>query len=532
MKKFFIIVFVIIFVRIAFSQEDKVRNPSIELPEFEIVGTDIITLQKGKKIDIEVIPVISEQFLKPSFTPEDLQIAELSDPVKEEFRLTDSLEYYTGKLNTEAGSYTLPGVNFYLSIPYDNGIFQITANGLNRRAHAANSEQFLFNSGVNVFYQLESQSAFFNGTKFQFHGDYGRNSYKLYAADDPFIKRDLNKGYISLNIENLLEEKFNYSLRFSNDIHSLQDNIYSENFVNIAGMFRANLTNVNLGVNSSYKVQFLRNELVSKSTKDFLSLRPFIGFSYQEFLKATFGLNYSNFNDQDKFYPYIFAGIKLNEMTSVYAEYSPETVFLGNGYFLDMNPYFYIQNFVNHVFEKKNSIQLSVKYAYEKYYEVNVGIKYFTSDALPYFESSALSGRFNVVKTSATSYNAFGNLLFHLGPYGYLYGSVELNETKSKNGNILPYYPAFNSFVSYGYNFDFGLSSQATLNLLSKQYANLNNTESLGSNVNLKLNFAYKISNEFNLTFELNNLLNQENYRWLGYREPPLDFTAGIIYRW
>ena len=70
-----------------------------------------------------------------------------------------------------------------------------------------------------------------NGTKFQFHGDYGRTSYQLYAANDPFIKRNLNKGNVSLNIENLLEEKFNYAINFSDDIHSLQDNIYSENLL-------------------------------------------------------------------------------------------------------------------------------------------------------------------------------------------------------------------------------------------------------------------------------------------------------------
>jgi hypothetical protein len=97
-------------------------------------------------------------------------------------------------------------VNFSLSSPFENGLAQITASGKNNRAFLDNSEQYYINGGVNVFYQVENESILLNGTKFQFHGDYGRTSYQLYAANDPFIKRDLNKGSVSLNIENLLGE--------------------------------------------------------------------------------------------------------------------------------------------------------------------------------------------------------------------------------------------------------------------------------------------------------------------------------------
>lgn len=532
MKNILIIILLSIYIISTFAQDDKGKNPNVELPDFVITGSDAVTIQKGKKIEPEIIPVVSQQFLKPSYPTEDLGIGELSDPVKNQLSLTDSLNYFTGKLEAAAGSFTLPGINFYLSNPYDNGIFQITASGRNRRAFVEHSEQYYFNSGINAFYQLESESKFFNGTKFQFHGDYGRTSYKIYAANDPFIKRDLNKGNIALNIENLLEEKFNYIFKLSDDIHSLQDNIYSENLLDISGMFRANLSNINFGFNSSYKVQFLRNDFVSKSTKDFFSLRPFIGYNHNKLFKASVGMNYSNFNDEDKVYPYLFAAYKMNDQISWFAEYSPHAVFLGNGYFLDVNRYFYIQNFVNHVYEKKNSFQISIKYEYDKYYEVNGGIKYFTSVNVPYFESSALNGRFSVAKANAISYTGFINSLFHLGPYGFFYGSIELNETKNKNGNFLPYHPTFNSHLTYGYNFDFGLNSQLTLNYLSKQFIDISNTNQLNPFVNLALNLTYKISSEFNLTFELNNLLNRKNYHWVGYEEPPLDLEFGLIYRW
>lgn len=532
MKNFLTLIFIFAFISAALSQDDKGKNPNVELPDFVITGSDVVTLQKGKKIDPDAIPILNEQFLKPNYSPEDLALRELSDPVRNQFSLTDSLNYFTGKLEAGTGIYTLPKVNFSLSSPFENGLFQITASGKNRRAYVDNSEQYYINGGVNLFYQLENESMLLNGTKFQFHGDYGRTSYQLYAANDPFIKRNLNKGNVSLNIENLLEEKFNYAINFSDDIHSLQDNIYSENLLNIGAIFRANISEFSFGVNSLYKIQFLKNDVVKKSTKDFFSIRPFIGYSYQDNLKASVGINYSNFNDQDEIYPYLFLGSKINERFSFFAEYSPQAVFLGNGHFLDMNPYFSIQNFVNLVYEKKNSFHVSAKYEYHKFYEINGGLKYFSSPTLPYFESSVLKGRFNVAEALAKSYTGYVNLLFHLGPYGYFYSSIELNQTKMKNGKILPYHPALNSYLSYGYNFEFGLNSELTLNYLSTQYTDISDSISINPFVNLALDFTYKISPEFNLTLELDNLLNRKNYRWFKYQEMPRDLIFGLIYRW
>jgi len=199
---------------------------------------------------------------------------------------------------------------------------------------------------------------------------------------------------------------------------------------------------------------------------------------------------------------------------------------------LDMNPYFYIHNFVNLIYEKKNSFHISFKYNYDKFYEINGGLKYFSSSTLPYFESSALHGRFNVAEAEAKSYTGYMNLLFHLGPYGYFYGSAELNETKNNNGKTLSYYPVLKSYLTYGYNFDFGLNPELTLDYRSKQYINISNNNSINPFVNLGTKLTYKIAPDFSLTFELNNLLNRKNYRWFEYQEMPIDMLFGLIYRW
>lgn len=533
MNKNVIIFFaLIIYLTSNFAQDDRRGNPGVELPEFVITGSDAVIVIKAKKIEADLIPVTNQQFLKPEQPTEDLPISQLADPFREEFKLLDSLNYIISKLEAVAGIYELPKINFSLSSPFNNGIFQITAEGKNRRAYVQNSETYDFSTGLNIFYQLENESPIFNGTKFQFHGDYGRRAYKLFAADDPFIKRNLNKGNISLRIENFLEDKFNYSLSFSDDIHSLQDNVYSENFLKFGAMIRANLSPINFGVNTWYNVQMLKNELILKSTSDLFSIRPFIGFNFSDYFKASIGANYTKFKNQNKLFPFLFSRFRINDKISAYFEYSPQAVMLSNGYFLDMNHYFSINDFINLVHEKKNMFQLAAKYEYGKFYEINAGVKYFSSDASPFFYSSPSNVRFSVGSIANKSFTGFLNLLFHLGPYGYLYSSVELNENKAENGNILPYHPALISFLTYGYKFDLDLESQITLNYFSEQHADVLNTVTIKPFIDLKLNFTYKISPVFNLTFELNNILNKDNYKWIGYKEPPLDFVAGLIFRW
>lgn len=532
MRKFSFFILLIFTVTNSLAQDDTGKNPNVELPDFVITGSDISSIQKGKKIETEFIPLLDKTFFEPTYSPEDLKLHELSDPVRNLFNINDSSQYFVGKLEAKAGNYTLPSVSLSLSNPFNNGISQFTFAGKNRRAFIENSEQYKVNGGVDIFYQLESESPIFNGTKFQFHGDYGRASYQLYAANDPYIKRDLNKGKIILNMENLLEEKFNYKIGMTDDIHSLQDNIFSENFLDFNAMFRFNPSELNFGVNTSYKVQFLKNDIVQRSTKGFFSVKPFVGYRLNNHTKFSIGLNYFNIANFKKVYPYLFIGSKINDRISILAEYSPQVIVAGSGFFLDRNPYFYIHNFVNLAYEKKSSINISAKYEFDKYYEINGGIKYYSSDEAPYFASSALDGRFNIHHISAKSYSGYINLLFHLGPYGFFYGTIELSQTKTKDGLILPYHPAINSFLTYGYNFDMGLKLQLTLEYQSMKYTDIVNSNSLNPFVNLSMNLTYTISQEFNLTFDLNNMLNRKDYQWFNYQESQLDFSAGIVYRW
>ena len=98
----------IVFSLIIFAQEEKQQNPNVELPDFVITGTDIISIGKAQKIEPDYVTTVSEQFLKPVYSPEELGLRELSSPLKEEINMFDSLNYIKGILKFNAGVYTLP----------------------------------------------------------------------------------------------------------------------------------------------------------------------------------------------------------------------------------------------------------------------------------------------------------------------------------------------------------------------------------------------------------------------------------------
>jgi hypothetical protein len=92
-----------------------------------------------------------------------------------------------------------------------------------------------------------------------------------------------------------------------------------------------------------------------------------------------------------------------------------------------MNRYFNPQNFNNFYLKKTHNINAVLKYEYDKYFQIDGGFRYYSSDQLPYFIDSIKTGSFSLQSADAKSITIFSNLLFHLGPFGIFYGTIEYN---------------------------------------------------------------------------------------------------------
>lgn len=531
-NKLFVLLFVVS-VTISFSQQ---TIPSVELPDFVITGTDIISVDKAQKVPPEFVSTTSEQFFKPVFSPEDLEIKDLSSPLKKELNILDSLNYLHGYLDFRAGAYSLPVANLVYLLPVDDVVIETRFKGEHHRAYVDDSERYLINGGLNILYTVDNRSEFLPGTQIKFLSSLGSSSYKFFASSNPF-RRTLNQGNISLGVSNQSSRQFIFDFSIGDDFSSISEENFTENLLNLRGFSRLSFSAFNIAVNVDYKKQFLSIDNTpagtpNSDTDDFFSVRPTGGFNISNSLKVAGGITYSSSGSRSYAAPYASAGLNLNKNLSLFGEYSPQAEFLTSGKLLMMNRYFDPQNFYNFFVKKRNAFTAAVKYEYDKYYQINAGVRFFNSPEYPFFRDSIEAGKFLLSSADVEGLAIFSDLFFHLGPFGMLYGVVEWNETKDNFGKIIPYHLQTRASVTYGYNFDFGLNSEIKLTYASKSFTDIENTISIPSYFDLGLDFTYKIVSNFFITLRFENLLGDDIYYWHGYKEAPLDVMGGFIYRW
>ena len=512
----------------AVAQDQQKQNSNVELPDFVITGKDVVSVQKAKKIPPGFISIISEQFVKPVFPPANLPVKEVQTPIKGSLDLIDSLHFVRGKLAAEMGSYSLPAASLIFTNPFSNGLFEAFADAANRRAYVAGSDQYHLSGGANLMLFVNNQAGFLPGTQIKFHGNFGTYGYKLFGSDNPQFKRNFNKGDAYISINNTLNRYFIFNAEANDRLASYQNENFSENLFNIFGSAKLSLPNFNLGVNANYQKQFITNDFYNNGRFYYLYARPYIGLELSKFMKVSFGFNYAKIDTDFSFSPYVGFGFYLNKAISIFGEYSTEPEFWSAGHYAGLNPYFRAQKFTN-IFVKKNSaFNVTLKYEYYTYFEIDGGVKYSSSDNFPYFSDAAQKGLFDINTTGAKNITGFVNLLFHLGPYGMFYGTAQASDVRDASKNFIPYYPRAKVTLNYGYNFSFGLNAEANLQYYSGIYTDILNTKLLNPFFNLGFKLLYQWKPNLGLTLKFANLLNRKNFIWNGYQDTPLDISAGI----
>jgi hypothetical protein len=531
MKIFNITVLMLLCSTLTLAQGNDKNNPNVELPDFVITGKDVISLQKSSKIDPGIISTISGDFLKPIPSTEDLKIADLSNPVKNQINLVDTQNVYNTRLSIGTGLYTSPAGNFSFAQPFSTGILGAVINGENHGAYVDNSDWYKLNGEMSLAFYVPNNSEL-KGTQINFRGGYGLNAYKLYASSNPTEKRNYYSGNYSAGISNLISRYFNFDLNANDKYTFLGSENLSENLLRLYSYLKGNFQYFDLAININYTKQFITNKTVSSESYNYIFAQPYIRVDLANTFNIAGGISYSKAGSLNYTAPYAAIALKLNNFISIYGEFNPSAEFLGQGDFLEQNKYYNPQLFPNAIVKKTSAFDAVIKYQYYKYYEIDAGIKYFSANNLPFFVTSARSGLFDINFSEAKDYSAFVNLLFHNGPYGVFYATLEYNYLKNSSGNVIPYSPKFKATMSYGYNFGFGLYFEPKLYFASESYTDINNNNKLNSYIDLGAKFAYKFGNNFSLNVKFSNLVDKKNYKWEGYRDAPLDLLAGFTYKW
>lgn len=516
---------------VAFAQDEKQKNPNVELPDFVITGTSKVNINKVDKIKPDFVSTISEEFLKPSYSPEELQIGDFSNPIKTDLSFLDEVNFFKGNISAGLGIYTIPTVGVNYAQPFTNGIIEGMFNGSFTRAYVDNSDKYKTRAGFNLLYWSDIEGQFLPGTQFNVNGNYGTTSFKFFASDKPEERRSVNSGKFEVAIKNDFNRNFLLGLNLSDNVANISQEKFSENNVRFRGESLIKFSSFNLGVAVDYRNHTIKNLLGDNSGKDFFSIRPTAGFQFTELVKGSFGWNFSRGAGNTYNALYASVAIKLDKNLTLFGEYAPTAEFLSPGSYLLKNNYYKVDSIGSIYWERRNSLSATVKYEYDKYFQIDGGFNYFSSNSYPYFTNSMQSGRFELNYADMKSISPFVNFLFYLGPHGEFYSSLRFTDATDEAGNLIPYIPKFELNASYSYKFSPEIKGIARADYFSKRYSDIVNKISIGDYFDLGLSFIYTFQSNLDFTLDINNILNYKNYFWNGYKEIPLNVILGINYR-
>ena len=531
MKKILFISLLVASSVFVYSQDDKTKVPGVELPDFVITGKDVIAVKKTDKIKPEFVTTISENFLKPSYSPEELEISEFSLPIQKDLSFLDSTYFYNGYIAAGLGRYSFPYVDALYGKPIDNGILRLKFSGFNNREYVDNSDRYGLKAGADLLYWTNIDSRFLPGTQFHLSGEYGTDGYKFFMSDNPTEKRSLNSGRLNLNIKNEFNPNFLFDINIDDQITSIQQEPFNENNLNLKAQTLFRISFLNIGAVADYRNHSIKNYPDVKTGNDIFIFRPTAGFQFTQVAKGSFGVTISNSGGDKFFNPYASVAVKLSDALTLFGEYNSMPEFYGTSYYLKQNLYLDVDSLSSIYFEKGLQYSVSVKYEFSRYYQIDGGLKFFSAKDYPYFVNSYQKGKFALAKTDVTSIAPYVNFLFYLGPYGEFYSSAELNMLQNDNEDFIPYSPKLKLNAVYSYRFNENFIGSIRADYLSGRYADIENKIKLDDYLNFGVDLNYTFNEQFDFFASFRNLFNQKNYLWYNYQEVPLNFLFGVKYK-
>lgn len=517
------------------------KQQSVELPEFVITGVERVSLPTVAKPKAELVPMLSEEFFKPVYSPEDLPIAEISNPVKREVTFNSSTQEYKGKMTLGAGYYRLPGAELTYGTSFDGGTFFGRLWTLNDRAYVPYSNKNGLGLDLATSFFSSDTSGFLPGTVYKMGGGYDMNSYRFFASDNPEKIRNMHKGNFRLSMSNLISDYFKINLSATDNMLYLSDSDFGENLLWLKGGIETGYNGFKIAGDANVKYQNMSEKINGKSAVGFLDARASMKLKPTGDWQFGFGLYYATTDSSWMLLPQGFFFLKINSQLSLLGELMPQADFLSVGDLAGVNKYYHINT--GHVFQKSPiNLNVALKYEFDTYFEIEGGVKFSRFDNYAYFMTSRLDnelpdgiyppkGMFDIATTKANRFTGYANLLFHAGPFGSFYGKFEMEDFQTPQAKKIPFNSAIRSSFTYGYDFP-SLELKATLDLNSSSYADLANRTEIPAYADMSLKAGYKLHENLSLFTQVSNLLNHNNYIWYNYKEKPFDIVFGIDYRW
>ncbi|MFA3781555.1 hypothetical protein ABRY23_00655 [Melioribacteraceae bacterium 4301-Me] len=529
--KNFILALILVSPLFVFAQDNK--SQSIELPDFVITGVQTVNLPIAKKEKASFVPILSKDFFLPQYSPEELPLAQVENPIDKKIDLWKNLNSYNGNLYFGLGGYTLPIGKFFLGQNFNNYFFSLDVFGSNTKDYLPYSSYNVSGATIKNEFYINTTSAFLPGLRIYLNGNFLRDSYNFYASNNPAVERRTNNGNIELGINNSLSRFINYNAKVSASQLLINENGFREIKFNSLASFIFKFPYISFGATFDYLQQNVKNGYNNNADYYFYKIEPKLKINTLENLIINTGLNYSSSNNNNFFSPFGSIELTLNKNFLMTASFLPHVEFNTHREFIASNIYYNISKLDNLFTKYKIDLNTALKYQYYKYFEIGFSAAFEKIDNYFYFEDNIEQGKFNINKIDdVTMFGLKLDLLFHPGPYGKFYGEAAYQTVENNSKQIIPYKPYFNTSLNYSYSFAFGLDVAANYKMSYKYYTNIQNTDEILFYHNISLTAAYNIFENLQLKATLENLLNRKNYLWKNYQDKPFDVIIAVEYKW
>lgn len=526
-KVFFLTIF---FTTLIFAQTEE---RSVELPDFVITGKQSVDVQTATKKKPELISIVSQDFLTPRYSPEELPLLISVEP-KLVIPSVDNLDNsYFGNLNVGLGRYTYPTGELNLNKSIDYYLLHANVWGTNIKEYFNNAgyNASSFSLDNNVF--ISTKSDILPGSLIKLSGEYFRDSYKFYGSSNPAYKRETNKGLGNFTFSNTYNKWFNFGINFKAQLLTMKESNLKEKILENSGFLETKLNKITFGGKGFYQKQLLENNLSGNDDFNFYLIEGYTKiYSFRDIV-LILGVDYANNSTTSFFSPIGSLEMKLSKGLTLKSEFKPYAKNFTVTDFLDKNLYM-VNDSIDNVFTKVNfNISVSVKYEYEKSFSINFWGYYNKAKNYLYFEDTKQDGFFNVLTSNdVKSISAGIDLIIFPNDYGYLNCELKVQKVKDTNDRFIPYTPVYNSSITYGYNFPFGLGIKTSYKFMSNYYADINNKRSILDYHDISVSLTYNIFESLSLKADFQNIINRSNFVLDGYKEKPFDVILGVVYRW
>lgn len=531
--KIFTICFLVSLIKL-FAQTDTVRTkiPEIELPDFVITGQATVEMPQQNKSATELITPLSREFILPKIKVQELKLEGLSDPAKQQPSIIDSSTKYNGRINTFAGFYTLPEIDFYYALKVNQYNFNIGGFLINSLDYEKNSRFFKSNIFLNnsLIIKKENQPpARLNyNTKF----DYFRYSnFKSFNADTFNAITNINFGG---SFENLLYREFNLTLGGNFDYQKLSKWNFSFVELSAFGILKSSFEHFELTASAQpfiYKVS--KNEII----KNTLILSAYGEFYFRKLFKVMniiTRMDYQSEKEDGKQFlaPSVRLGIGLSDFWTLNLFYENKLINKTPVNLWNENPYLNSSSFNYSIERYKNRFGFGTIIYFDRTSNIKIELSNYRGMGKNVFVaemSSADSGYFYLKKleTKATEINTFLFLDFkNLG--SFLVNFKYLNSRLDSTTRQEPHVPKFQFKITYGYKFNNPLSLKLSFLYNSISYGDINLMNEIPPFINFDLGVDYEINKWLNAGIEIKNLLNKKNYQWLNYNQKPIEIVLNL----